>query len=44
MTGIFKGNCKDSNMYSCDISSLYASIPTELGIEEISYWLDKNEN
>ena len=28
----------DSTMYSCDISSLYTSIPTELGI---SYWLHK---
>ena len=28
-------------MYSCDISSLYTSIPTELGTEAISYWLDK---
>ena len=28
-------------MYSCDISSLYTSIPTELGIEAISYWLHK---
>ena len=26
----------DSTMYSCDILSLYTSIPTELGIEEIS--------
>ena len=28
-------------MYSCDISSLYISIPTELGIEVVSYWLHK---
>ena len=28
-------------MYSCDISSLHTSIPTELGIEAISYWLHK---
>ena len=26
-------------MYSCDFSSLYTSIPTEPGIEAISYWL-----
>ena len=31
----------DSTMYSCDISSLYTSIPTELRIEAISYWLHK---
>ena len=28
-------------MYSCDISSLYNSINTEIGIETISYWLHK---
>ena len=28
-------------MYSCDISSLYTSIPTELEIEAISYWSHK---
>ena len=28
-------------MYSCVISSLYISIPTELGVEAISYWLHK---
>ena len=28
-------------MHSCDISSLHTSIPTELGIEAISYWLHK---
>ena len=31
----------DSTMYSCDISSLYILIPTELGVEAISYWLHK---
>ena len=31
----------DSTMYSCDISSLYNLITTELGIETISYWLHK---
>ena len=31
----------DSTIYSCDISSLYTSVPTELGIEAISYWLHK---
>ena len=28
-------------MYSCDISSLYTAIPTELGMDAISYWLHK---
>ena len=28
----------DSTVYSCDISSLYTSVPTQLGIEAISYW------
>ena len=28
-------------MYSSDISSLYTSILTELGIEAIDYWLHK---
>ena len=31
----------DSTIYSCDISSLYILIATELGIEAISYWLHK---
>ena len=31
----------DCTMYSCDISSLYTSIPTELGLEAITYWLQK---
>ena len=26
-------------MYSCDIKSLYTSIPTELGLEAIEYWI-----
>ena len=26
-------------MYSCDVSSLYTLIPTELGIEATNYWL-----
>ena len=29
----------DSDMYSCDIESLYTSIPTELGLEAIEYWI-----
>ena len=28
-----------SDMYSCDIESLYTSIPTELGLESIEYWI-----
>ena len=31
-------------MYSCDITSLYTSIPTELGIEAINYWLGKKRD
>ena len=30
-------------MYLCDISSIYTLIPTELGIEAISYWLYKKQ-
>ena len=26
-------------MYSCDIESLYPSIPTELGLEAIQFWI-----
>ena len=26
-------------MYSCDIESFHASIPTELGLEAIEYWI-----
>ena len=26
-------------MYSCDIESLYTSIPTELSLEAIKYWI-----
>ena len=33
----------DSTMYSCDISSLYTSIPIKLGIEAISYWLHEKQ-
>ena len=31
-----------SIMHSCDNSTLYTSIPNELGKEAISYWLHKN--
>ena len=33
----------NSTMYLCDISSIYILIPTELGIEAISYWLYKKQ-
>ena len=26
-------------MYSCDIESVYTSIPTELGLETFEYWI-----
>ena len=26
-------------MYSCDIESFYSSIPTEIGLEAIEYWI-----
>ena len=26
-------------MYSCDIESMYTSVPTELGLEAIEYWI-----
>ena len=31
-------------MYSCDIESLYTSIPTELGLETIEYWIMRKRN
>jgi hypothetical protein len=30
-----------SNLFGCDIQSLYTSIPHELGLEAISYWLGR---
>ena len=30
-----------ANLISCDIVSLYPSIPTELGIEALEYWIDR---
>ena len=32
----------DSVLYSCDIESLYTSIPIDLGIEAIDYWLQES--
>ena len=34
----------DSDMYSCDIESLYTSIPTELGLEAIKYWIIRKQD
>ena len=31
-------------MYSCDIESLYTSIPTELGLETMEYWNMRKRN
>ena len=34
----------DNDMYSCDIESLYTSIPIEFGLEEIEYWIMSKRN
>ena len=34
----------DSVLYSCDIESLYTSIPIDLGIETIGYWITRKHN
>ena len=34
----------DSDRYSCDIESLYTSVPTELGLEAIEYWIRRKRN
>ena len=34
----------DSDMYSCDIESLYTSIPTDIGLEAIEYWTMKKRD
>ena len=31
-------------MYSCDIGSLYTSVPTELGLETIEHWIMRKRN
>ena len=31
-------------MYSSDLESLYTSIPTELGLEAIEYWIMRKQN
>ena len=33
-----------SILYSCDIESLYTSIPIDLGIEAIDYWIKRKCN
>ena len=30
----------EATLYSCDIESVYTSIPIDLGLEAISYWLN----
>ena len=34
----------NATMSSCSITSLYISIPIDIGLEAISYWFDKKEN
>ena len=34
-------NYKETTLYSVDITSLYTSIPHDLGIEAIKYWVEK---
>ena len=34
----------DATLYSCDIESLYTSIPIELGLKAIEYWIDEESN
>ena len=29
---------------SCDVVSLYTSIPRDLGLEALSYWIEKKRN
>ena len=29
---------------SCDVVSLYTSIPHDLGLEALSYWIEKKRN
>jgi hypothetical protein len=35
---------KDSYIVCCDVISLYTSIPHELGLQAIEYWIDKHNN
>ena len=34
----------EATLYSCDIESLYTSIPIDLGLEAILYWLNNKNN
>ena len=34
----------DNDMYSCDIENLYTSIPTELGLDAMEYWIMRKRN
>ena len=34
----------EATLYSCDIESLYTSIPTDLELEAILYWLNNKSN
>ena len=34
----------DSDMYSCHVESLHTSIPTEIGLEAIEYWIMRKQN
>ena len=34
----------DSNMYYCDIESLYTSIPNDIGLDAIEYWIMKKRD
>ena len=33
-----------ADLFTCDIVSLYTSIPHKLGIKAISYWIDRRHN
>ena len=34
----------EATLYSCDIERLHTTIPTDLGLEAISYWLNDTSN
>ena len=34
----------ECELFSCDITSLYTSIPTNFGIEAIQYWIERERN
>ena len=35
---------QEVELYSCDITSLYTSIPHELGLEALNYWINKKHD